>query len=309
MLDPDDAQVTNAAFSNDALGTFTIRVGVVDAEGNTASDTIDIVVSALSSFDLTTGIDVLTGTIGDDIFTAGIGTIQADDVVNGNGGADVLNATIAANVPAANFINIGTMNFTTIGTADRIVDATNFVGTTAYSAAGTGGLTVNAVEAGADNAVSLAAGYADRFVLVPAGAPTSLALTLNGTAEGAAFEYDGGAGANVLDTMTVDVTADSVIEPASGVSIFGTVVADIVIPADEAITITGAGGLLIDFVTAAVMDDPIDASGLTGTFAVNVDTSAGAEILDFSEGAAQQALGIDQVGLQAGTSTLSPSLR
>ncbi len=299
-FDPDDAQVTNATFTADALGTFTIRVGVADAGGATANDTIEIVVSAATSFELTTGTDVLTGTAGNDIFTAGIGTIQVDDVVNGAGGADVLNAEIAANVPAANFINIGTVNFTVVGTADRTVDATNFVGTTAYSAAGTAGLTINVVEAGADNAVSLAAGYADAFALVPAGAPTSVALTLNGTADGAVFEYDGTGGANVLDTMTVAVTADSVIGPATA-AIFAAAAGDIVIPADEAITITGAGGLTIMDVTAALMTDPIDASGLTGDFVISVDASGGAQTFDFSDGAGQQALGVDQVTLQEGS--------
>lgn len=303
VLDPDDAQVTNATFSNDALGTFTIRVGVLDAEGNTASDTIDVVVSALTSFDLTTlDGDVLEGTTGDDTFTASIGTIQANDVVNGGGGNDVLDAEIAANPGAANFINVATMNFETLGTADKVVDAINFVGTTAYSAAGTAGLTINNAEAGADYAISLAAGFADKFKLVPADDIASVALTLNGTADGAAFEYDGTAGANVLDTLTVEATADSVIDAASVTSIFGTAAGDIVLdPAGSAVAITGAGGLTIQNVAGAGnMDVLLDASGLTGDFGIGITFPAGGGF-DFSTGAAQQALGIDQVILEPTT--------
>jgi Ca2+-binding RTX toxin-like protein len=303
VLDPDDAQVTNATFSNDALGTFTIRVGVLDAEGNTASDTIDIVVSALTSFELTTfDGDVLEGTAGDDTFTAGINTIQANDVVNGAGGNDVLDAEIAANPGAANFINVATMNFTTVGTADKIVDATNFVGTTAYGAAGTAGLTINNAEAGADYAISLAAGFADKFKLVPADDIGSVALTLDGTADGAAFEYDGTAGANVLDTLTVEATADSVIDAASATSIFGTAAGDIVLdPAGSALAITGAGGLTIQNVAGAGnMDVLLDASGLTGDFGIGITFPAGGGF-DFSTGGPQQALGIDQVILEPTT--------
>ncbi len=294
-------QTAVVQFSADAEGDFVFAVTATDASGS-ATDTLTVTVTA-GGFQLTVNNDVLTGTTGDDIFTAGIGTIQAADVVNGNGGVDVLNAEIAANVPAATFINLGTQNYTIIGAATRTLDATNVVGTTAYSVAGTAGLTITNAEAAVDYALTMGAGYADPFTFATAAltaAPASIALTLEGTADGALFAYDGGGGARVLDTMSVEVTADSIIDPASAAAVFAVAAGDIVIPATEAITVTGTGGLTIQNVTAAVMTDPINASALTGTFALGVNAAL-AQTFDFSSAAAQQALGIDQIILQPGS--------
>jgi S-layer protein len=103
----------------------------------------------------------------------------------------------------------------------------------------------------------------------------------------------------VLDTLTVAVPASSVIDPASAVAVFSTLAADIVVT--DPIAITGAGALTIQNVLAGELTDPMDASGLTGAFTISVSPDNNGAVFDFSDGAAQQALGVDKVILQAGS--------
>jgi hypothetical protein len=152
-------QTATATFSADAAGTFTFQVNATDSLAATASDTMDIVVTpsgptALITFTLF--VDLLTGTTGNDTFSAPIElvagvqtpTIGAGDMADGNGGTDTLDVfwPAGANLNGVTLTNIGTLNFNNFVAGGLTVDATSFTGvTTINSVASLGDVEVNNV--------------------------------------------------------------------------------------------------------------------------------------------------------------------
>lgn len=143
------SQAIVVAFSTDASGAFAFQVTATDAAAQTASAAKTVTVtpgSVTTSTTFTMNTDNLTGTTGDDTFTApalfnaGDGkvysTLQTGDKADGLAGANVLNAVLGADgidSPAPQLSNIQTLNFTSNTTGGATVVATNITGATSVN--------------------------------------------------------------------------------------------------------------------------------------------------------------------------------
>lgn len=176
---------------------------IVSAQAYTASNTADAAATATTTqtFTLTTGVDTLTGTAGNDTFNASVTATSAVlgglDSVDGGAGTDTLNIADAATAAGADFAlptgmtikNIEAMNVTTNGSIGKggatNFDVSTFAGLTSFVgvAAGTGSGTGSQVKA---------AGTTD-VALTVAGTDTS---TVNG---GKTVAITGGGVATVTD--------------------------------------------------------------------------------------------------------------
>ncbi len=134
-------QSLQATFSADAEGTFTFQVTATDSSSpvQTAQDSVGVALTAsgaAASFTFTLGVDSLTGTAGNDAFSAPliydsgaggqVASLQTGDSANGAGGADSLTAFLnsAAAVVPSSLAGIETFNLTSY-TANSDLDFTN----------------------------------------------------------------------------------------------------------------------------------------------------------------------------------------
>jgi len=277
VCDDSDACTTDTCDPADGACVFT---DVVCATGESC---IGGVCTPIGSFNFTLEDDTLTGTPYDDIFTAGIGTLNPGDIAVGNGGNDVLNALIVgATAGDPTLIDIDTMNFTTLNNAT--FDGANCAAIGAYGVAGAsaGSLTLVNVEGGVD--LSMGSGFDDMLDVDFSGAGADFTLTINGTADGASFDcQDGG-----LDVDLV-VGADSFLGcGVPGTDCFGGA-GSVTVTGSADLTLTGAqpGDLNAD-------GGAYDMSDFTGMLTVMPEAD-GAYDYDFSTGGADELEGVDQV--------------
>jgi hypothetical protein len=252
-------------------------------EGQTCDEDADACTLPGEGFVLTSDDDAITGTTGDDTFTASVGTLNPDDIIVGSGGNDTLNANIAGSTSSlATLIDIDTVNFTTLNNAT--FDLANSAAIGLISVTGTGNLTLDNAEG--DTAYQMGAGYAERLRVTlddDSAADDEMDLTVAGTAEGASFDYL--QDADAVETLNVMVTADSDLSPADpGTDLFGDV--------DEAL-ITGTGALTLSGV------DPVDLAAnapdttdFEGTLTVAPAADAG-HTFNFTAGGLANLEGID----------------
>ena len=116
-----------------------------DATVTTAKADADTYVPV--SLSLTTGTDTLTGSKGDDTFTAAVLTANDGDILAGGEGSDVLNLETASSI-TSNFktSSIETVNLNALGAIS--VDMTNKTGVTAFNSNdAAGAVTVNNIAA------------------------------------------------------------------------------------------------------------------------------------------------------------------
>lgn len=280
----DDSNVCTTDACVDGICAFTPVAGCCNTDADCAAGQVcntgtNMCQAAGSSFDLTTEDDALTGTAGDDIFNASVGTLNPGDIVVGNGGNDTMNAVVAGNTSSgATLIDIDHVNFMTLNAVTFNANNTAAIG--AFNISGSGAMTITNMEAGAS--LSMASGYARRLT-VGLNADTtsdSIDLALNGTATGAIFQSNqGGSG---LETLNIDVTGDNFLSPSNG-NFFGDA-ADVIITGGSSLTLLAA-------TPAKMAAHDIDASGLAGDMIV----SAAAATFDFSVGGAHELLGVDKV--------------
>ena len=242
---------------------------------------------ATGAFDFTLGDDELTGTAGDDVFTAAAGTLNPDDRAIGGGGNDTLNATIVGtssglSPDAPQLIGIGTINFTAFN--DATFDAVNSAGIGVYNAAGdsAGSLTLVNIEAGVD--LAMGAGFEELLDVDFSGAGDDFALTLNGSADGAAFDsQDCG-----LDVEVV-VAEDSFLGCGDpGTDCFC---------AANSVTVSGSGDLTLtghQDGDLAADGGPYDMDDFSGMLTVVPEADV-AHTLDFGAAGTDELDGVDQV--------------
>ncbi len=212
-----DTQTPSVDFSSDAEGTFTLEVTVTDANGNSASDSVDYELTpsgSSASLTFTLNIDNLTGTDGDDTFTApselvgGVqtATLQTADRAAGGAGTDTLNSIhpAATNFTPAATTGIEIWNLSLF--ANLTFAAANVTGVTEINSVdSTGNLTVTGLGALPD--FGLMGTGAAQLLPTLTTAATSAAdddctLSLSGVTAGSVFTFTTGA-ANGIETLDI----------------------------------------------------------------------------------------------------------
>lgn len=280
-------QVLSVTFSDDADGSMTLTATGTDANSLTDSATHSIAVTpnvAPTSLAFTLNTDNLTGTTGDDTFTAGLEwsaglqqTLQAGDQANGNGGTDTLNVILNGTAVTPSLTAIAVINVTDNGPTALTLSAATGVTTinSLNSTAAPNILAVqNLVDLGITNsAVNMAVQFTG-----PAAAPAldsaadTMALSLSAVTGGILTINAGGT--NISNIETLDISS-------------GGAVANVLTGVVQAGVVTTLTTINIDGAQDLTVTNAIDASVTT------VDASAatgGASIL-FTAGAAVTATG------------------
>jgi hypothetical protein len=281
---------TNLADLQNVIATVTNTAASVTAAKNAIADADEVG----TTYNLTTGVDTLSGGAKNDTFTAlqddntaSANTLGAADVLDGGAGTDTLNITIDASgagvaLPAANITNIEnifarnvsgqtyTLNASNITGEQQIwadrstsqVDITNISTGTTLGIKGDGSSTNGAVNATFGATTTSATMAVD-------GDTTGGAVTIAG-ASLATLTINSTGGTNVLGSLATPATLKTLNINATTSLDLGTGLTGFV--ADATVTVTGAGA--VDLGSGAIDSDVdvIDASGNSGGVTVFVDT-------------------------------------
>jgi len=255
---------------------------------------------------LTTGVDNIAGTAGNDTVnayvnttaaTAATSTLTASDVVNGGAGVDTLSLTVegalAGALPVAAISNVEKFLIRDVATAASVYDFAGVNGETAVTAnastnnvtftnlgAGTVvGVTGNGVVANANVTFAMAAG-ADAVALAldsvkngAGAADTVIAATATGKATTATISTSGAASSVDQIILSDEITAASA----------GATIRDVTITANADLTIGAAGGAadLIGFDVTTGVANSITINGSASKVALN-DVAAAVDSIDAS---------------------------
>lgn len=136
--------VTGGITASNALWHY-LTYGSTTAEGRIAknddgSTITGTTASTGQSFSLTTGTDAITGTSGDDTIIGTNTTLTTADSINGAGGTDTLNITMAAAAaPLVTLSGVENVNITSaVATLGAAINATNWTGVSKLTVAGMG---------------------------------------------------------------------------------------------------------------------------------------------------------------------------
>jgi len=258
----------------------------VQAEVNGETVTVDTTLLDGSGFQLTTGDDSFTGNSNDDVLTAGLGTLNSGDILEGLGGNDTLNARISSDIGDGDPTNgngptldsVDNVNINSRGSVSNILDFDSATGLSQLTVTGPSGLN----STGLTNALTTVGisgnntdGAFDSLVGLEfeddqlTGNDDSLTLELDNVSD-ANLELGAQAttGTNTLETLniasngsatnslTLDLTAAGF--PDSALQAAGNNVGEFVITGDADLDITGVIG---EF-------DEVDASGATGNISL-----------------------------------------
>jgi hypothetical protein len=216
--------------------------------------------AAAAKLTLTTGVDTIVGTTGNDTFTATAATWNVGDTISGNGGADTLNATLNGAGPqqsASTLTGVQTINLTATPNPSSI-DLTGVTGVTSINNANSSNgatLTVTGVGAVANTAItggnsSTTVTYTTAAV---AGTADAATLTLNGVNAGSSYVTSG------VETLTVaSNTAANTLT-----ALTDTGITRLNITGSQALTVTGTVG----GTTLTRVDASADTGALTLTLA------------------------------------------
>lgn len=313
-----DAAVTAGAASVDITSDNAAVVAAAEAVKDTAIAALqatydalkvsyDALVAPVASALTTTAGDVLSGSAGDDTFTAASSTDDATDIIidSTTTDADILNYSLTGNSVAITVTNVETVNVTSsVAAATGVsVDASEFSGVTNLNLTradlangaidGSGTVTVTGVNGANVAAVSAVSGV-DALTVTQA---TAAGTVVNATGVAGQVNVDGAA-TITADQTTVGVDVDGIgvaVQDALPVTVSAALSADvdlantltgvINITAPVATTVdvlTASGGVTISAATAptaasTIQVGTIDASGgtiTTGTFASSGTTGA-----------------------------------
>ncbi|MCW2313989.1 DUF4214 domain-containing protein [Rhodoferax antarcticus] len=258
-----------SAVTTDA--TLTTATSAAGLTAITATVVSSIVVAG-QTFRLTTGLDIVTGTAGNDTiignFTAdATNSVQAGDQINGGAGTDTLklfSAYTAANMPIA-ITGVEVINFVNPG-SNAVINTTAYSGVTKVQIDQVTGTGTFALTTGAGQAVQLTtAGNTGSGGLVTlTGSATDVAQTV--TLAG----FQGATGATVAAVTltgaantTLNIVSNTAANAVSTLTTAATTTS-VVVTGDKALTIAALTGAAIK---------TVDASAATAAVVVNVDAA------------------------------------
>lgn len=271
---------------------------------------------------LTTGVDTLTGTAGNDTFTgtydgAATSTFNVSDVLAGGAGTDVLNITATddaiVTLPGALVSGIETVNIRNVdgnATAEVLtVNASNFVGATSFNAdRSTDSVTFSNLGTGAAVGVigngtvvggAVAAGYAtttDAVTLnIADGTKMTNGVTVTGTATSATINSTGAA--NTIGTVDLANASLTSVTINAAANLKGDLLSQATdqVGANGAVTISGAATTVE---LTAALDNSIKTINASGLTAGGVKATLGTGTEDYKGGA-----GVDTITLNTGVKT------
>jgi hypothetical protein len=229
------AEITSFAGDAAAAAARSLLLGVNSSTNLTAyqaniNDTIEKLGNVVNgqTFAVTTGVDALVGTSGNDVFKSlnlaadgqtAASTLSAFDSIDGGAGKDTLNiytdGTTNASIPAnATIKNIETVNiFNTGAAATGLTDASKYAGVTALWQTGAAAAVTNLAATTTAGFHSLAA---SGVTVTAADAAATATIALDNAAEGAALTVKANTGAGALATVVVggtvaDTNADGTV--------------------------------------------------------------------------------------------------
>ncbi len=231
-----NTQVTNAE-------TYSTTAGNLRGSIATISTTVTV---AAQTFTLTTGVDILTGSAGNDVFTAAeVATVKAwtvGDAINGGLGTDVFNVIQTADITVptgATVTGIETMNATSGGVV-TLTTSTGFTGLTALNTTGVGAATLTgaATTAISSTTSALAAGA----VAVNGGSTAT--VTATGQTTGTITVGAATAAAGAVSVTTTGVYADGTDSALGAITVTG----------GSTVSVTVNSGLTAAQITAQTTD-------------------------------------------------------
>lgn len=252
------------------------------------------------TYELTTAVDTITGTVNDDTFNGVASsltkeaTLNAGDQLDGAAGNDTLNVTMNSNFTGftgdGKLVNVENVNLTNAGTLARTFNAANISGVETY--------TLNA-ETAAINLSNLAAAGITVNVKDQASGATTIGFTtdaVKGTSDALTL------GLKDVGTVGEGSAADKYVTPTvTGienltVKATGQNLVDLSGVADaKSITVTGAGTLDVNAVGSKVTS--FDASAATGS--VEADLSGSAALTAIKGGAGDDAFAVTKLAANA----------
>lgn len=291
-----------AAYVNAVDGSYNYSINTANISGATLTGTI---VSGGQTFTLTTAVDALNGTSGNDTFTGDSASISAADTLNGGAGTDTAKLYIDSD---ESLVSSAVEIFQVQTTAAKTLTASNITGATEFNSnkstntlAVTGvqnNVTVSATQATASATDDLKVTFASAAINSTSG---TLAVGTDGNGSTATrFEYDiNSAGTDKFSTAEITgSTNKSYIELDGGALSLTKVVAK----GDALIDLGDAPSKLGNVAT-------VDASASTGGLKIDLATSTNAKDVTFTGGsgndtvvfAAAQFTTLDKVDGGAGT--------
>lgn len=252
------------------------------------------------TYELTTAVDTITGTVNDDTFNGVASsltkeaTLNAGDQLDGAAGNDTLNVTMNSNFTGftgdGKLVNVESVNLTNAGTLARTFNAANISGVETY--------TLNA-ETAAINLSNLAAAGITVNVKDQASGATTIGFTtdaVKGTSDALTL------GLKDVGTVGEGSAADKYVTPTVAgienltVKATGQNLVDLSGVADaKSITVTGAGTLDVNAVGSKVTS--FDASAATG--AVEADLGGSAALTAIKGGAGDDAFAVTKLAANA----------
>jgi hypothetical protein len=257
--------LADATFGSFAA-TFTANVdsGVTYSQDSSNTAPASSSSTSVTTFTLTTGVDSLTGTAGNDTFVAGNTsttaagqTFQTSDSIDGGAGVDTFNATIgaAATYAAGNVSNVEVVNgtFTAAGTL-------SLLGATGVTQVASSGSTAAA-----------------NFTNISS---TDIALKTANTDQNATFAFTTAAVAGTADTATLTLSGQTAgTNTIAGVETLNVVSSDAAntltaLTAAAATTLNISGDQNLNLGADNTVATTVDASALTGNLTMGTDVAA-----------------------------------
>lgn len=268
---------------NDVTFAKTLFSGVTDdpATVTAANASADAAVNPPvtgKTFTLSTGADVLTGSTADDVFVGTESTLSSADVLKGGTGTDTLrvaNSGAAKTFSGFELNSIENIQVTADGTGATAFDVTGTTGVTKIANSGSSqDLTFTGLKAIPTNGLEVTGVTGgNTTVTFESDAVAGAADTMKVALSGAKTITNGAIGtitANGIETFTV-TTADAA---SNLTAIASTSLKAMTVSGDKSLTLAG-----VTF-TDNVNVNTLNASGLTGTAALNVTISANTATLD-----------------------------
>jgi hypothetical protein len=259
---------------------------ITNVDTSTAAAVASGSVVAGETFQLTTAVETVTGTKGDDTIQGSLvgdiatgTTTNPSDLINAGDGTDTLQMSVSgahganftlAGVNASGLEKLNINNFETDGTRETTIDASLLGGLTEInltSSSATGDTTVSNL--GGVVTASMANGSANLqldYTTAASTGATSQTLNLKGGVSASTVTIAGVEAMTVDSSVSANTLTDLVTTSATSLTLTG----------DQNLSISAGSLADFDFADATLatsLDGTVDATGLSGTLAINMNAS------------------------------------